>query len=141
MKLYIALDGDNVGAMLSELIQEGNDQKVASFAKGVADDMQHYANEVERLGAKVLLCSGDSVLYTISEHSAAKAIGLLNPEFCTYTIGVGRTIQESHRMLNYGKFLGKNCIHTWKDQHPSWFSFRVLGFFAFAYKAIFKYWK
>lgn len=141
MKLYIALDGDNVGTRLSELINEGNDLKVAGFAKGVADDMQRYTNAVKSIGATVLLCSGDSVLYTISEHDAKQALSLLDAEFCTYTIGVGRTIQEAHLMLNYGKFLGKNCTHTWKDSHPTWFSFKLLGFFKFAGKAIFKYWK
>ncbi len=141
MNLYIALDGDNVGTKLAELINEGNDLKVANFASGVANDMQRYASNVESIGARVLLCSGDSVLYTISEHDAKEALNLLDANFCTYTIGVGRTIQEAHLMLNYGKFLGKNCIHTWKDKHPTWFSFKFLGFFLFAGKAIFKYWK
>ncbi len=141
MNLYIALDGDNVGSKLSELIKEGDDLKVATFANGVAEDMLRYANQVRELGASVLLCSGDSLLYTISEENLKKAISLLDTDFCTYTIGVGRTIQEAHLMLNYGKFMGKNCIHTWKDKHPNWFNFKLLGFFKFVFIAAFKYLK
>jgi len=54
---------------------------------------------------------------------------------------LGRTIQEAHLMLNYGKYLGKNQVHTWKDNHPTWFQFKFMGFFQFAVKTIFKYWK
>ncbi len=141
MSIYIALDGDNVGTKLSALIAEGNDELVSAFARGVANDMQSYANAIEGIGGRILLCSGDSVLYTIEESKATEAIALLECTYCTFTIGVGRTIQEAHLCLNYGKFLGKNCVHTWKCQHPSWWQFKFIGFFQFTAKAVVKYWK
>lgn len=70
MKIYIAIDGDNVGRRLGVLIDtNASDSQVAAFANGVAEEMRKFAEmATKEHGANILLCSGDSVLLSAEAH-------------------------------------------------------------------------
>lgn len=122
--LYVAFDGDNVGSRLSQLIELGNDDELAQYAYGVAGEMEETAAAAERIGAKVLMCSGDSLLFRMETekqvHQILQTFHNRKKKFVTYSIGVGRTVQEAHTKLLHAKLLGKNRVVWWREKMPMW---------------------
>jgi hypothetical protein len=127
MKVYIAIDGDGVGTRLGELVSTGaNDQTIRKFAQGVADEMASFAKKAEKLGAFIILCSGDSVLLSVEGGNVSKVLkGLKETNLTTYSGGVGRTAKEAALMLQYAKLNGKNQTWHFKKRKPLNLWFRI----------------
>lgn len=124
---YIAIDGDGVGTRLGQLVRSGaNDEIIASFATGVADEMVTFARKAEGHGAFVILCSGDSVLLSCEGGKVSDILrGLKDTRLCTYSGGVGRTSKEAALMLQYAKMNGKNQTWHWKKKKPLLMRLRI----------------
>lgn len=125
MRIYIALDGDGVGTQLSNLINaQANDDTIRQYAHGVANEMLVFSQRAETLGAKTILCSGDSVLVACDGAVVAEVLkGLKKCTFATYSAGTGRSIKEAALSLQYAKLNGKN--QTWHFQRHKPFRLRM----------------
>ena len=114
---YVAFDGDNVGARLSLLIEEGQDEAISSYANGVAQEMASTAELARsQFSAKVLMCSGDSLLFRMDSRDVNHFLSLFGAraeKWCTYSVGVGRTVQEAHSCLSHAKLAGKDRVVWW----------------------------
>ncbi|MBD3311010.1 MAG: mCpol domain-containing protein [Candidatus Magasanikbacteria bacterium] len=120
--LYLAFDGDNVGSQLSQLIELGEDRELAAYAAGVQEEMFETARAAERIGATVLMCSGDSLLFRLEHKSQAERILYTfrhrKKRFVTHSVGVGRTVQEAHKKLMHAKLAGKNRVCWYYEPAP-----------------------
>lgn len=127
MKIYIAIDGDGVGTKLSNLINtKANDDTIRQYAHGVADEMAAFAQRVEGLGGKTILCSGDSVLVCCDGAKVSEALkGLKLCTYATYSAGTGRSIKEAALNLQYAKLNGKNQTWHFQKQKPFWLWLRI----------------
>lgn len=127
MKTYIAIDGDGVGTQLGKLIErEASDEVVRAFAQGVADEMLSFSNRAENLGAKVILCSGDSVLLSCEGEQVSQVLkGLKDTRKATYSAGTGRSPKEAALFLQYAKINGKNQTWHFQKKKPFWLWLKI----------------
>ena len=105
--VYVAVDGDNIGQLLTQRIYTNNDREVIQFSALVTDTFTTVAKWVIQNKGEVLFCTGDSILFKISETLLDSALHHIKPEHFNVSVGVGRTLKESHWALNVAKSLGK----------------------------------
>jgi hypothetical protein len=109
--LYVAVDGDNIGQLLSQRIYKTNsDAEVARFSALVTDKLAQVEKWVIQNQGEVLFCTGDSILFKIPEVLLDEALHDLKSEYFTVSVGVGHTLIEAHWALNVAKSLGKARI-------------------------------
>lgn len=108
--MYISVDGDDIGRMLTQKIYTEDDHSVRKFSKAVSDTFNSFADRVKLKGGEVLFCSGDSILFKIDNSMASGILEHLKSDIFTMSIGVGMTLKEAHWALNIAKSLGKARI-------------------------------
>lgn len=106
---FVALDGDDVGVTLEKLILRGDLATARSFSEQMNRTMQTIKQGLERLGATIVFCGGDSILAEFSRETVdAQWIHDLAGRPCTFSVGVGCSPVSAYLALRMAKGLGKN---------------------------------
>ena len=123
-KLYIALDGDNVGARLEYLSFTNDIAQLKEFSKLFSQKMEWLKQElVENFNAEIIIYGGDNVMASISNpinmQQFILSLGDLFTEFQTVgnslSAGIGNNPREAFIALNFAKASGKNRIKIYGD--------------------------
>lgn len=110
--VYVAIDGDDIGRLLTQEIYKSNNTETAliNFSKSVTKTFENLANWIIKNKGEVLLCAGDSILFKIEEDLVDLALSNLTQKHFTVSVGVGENLKEAHWALNVAKSLGKSRV-------------------------------
>jgi hypothetical protein len=108
--MYVSVDGDDIGRMLTQRIYIEDDKEVKNFSNKVTNTFKSFENWVKSNSGEILFCAGDSILFKINDNLLEEAIKQLNSDIFTMSIGVGNTLRQAHWALNVAKSLGKNRV-------------------------------
>jgi hypothetical protein len=115
--VYIALDGDNVGRRLEQLITAESEEEIRSFAESIAERLQVLARRIVEHGGRVIFSSGDGLLACVPR-MIALTIGeeITRPsDSVRFSGGIGRNMTQAMLSLNYAKASGRNRIVAWES--------------------------
>lgn len=120
----MSFDGDNVGKGLKDAIACENEHMLKEYANGVAGEMKYVASEATNIGAQVLVCSGDTLIIKCSSlEEVSYILGKFNNRekvYVTYSIGIGRSLNEAQCSLAKAKNSGKDKVVYWFDKVSVW---------------------
>ena len=114
MEVYLAINGDDVGAKIGEAIANDDQESLAGVTGSVNSGLSICKDWAEKSGGEVLSSSGDECLIKVPQ----EAVNELNEikaaceKECGHsmTIGMGSSMSEAAKALIYGKLNGKNQV-------------------------------
>ncbi len=119
-KLYIAVDGDDVGRRLEYYMIINDSTSLTAFSTDFRSSMTWLEDRlIQIFNAKILFSGGDNLLAEISlQNEFANPLSTLHLQFTqksnnTLSVGVGSTLREAYFALKIAKASGKNCIKVY----------------------------
>ena|SRR5437867_810659 len=112
--MYYAIDGDDVGRRLEQLLLQNDSAGAAEYSSRVANALEGIRSFFLQSGAQVIFCAGDGLL----AHSDAclEVAHLLEPaDHVTFSIGIGGTPALALLALKKAKGLGRRRVEAIKD--------------------------
>ena len=110
--IYVALDGDDIGNDIRRYFLENDEENIATKSKEVVAVAERIRNYLNDLNFEIIFCAGDDILskgelINIEEFSNF----LMRLEgTCTFSVGIGNTLERTYIALRYAKSIGKNKI-------------------------------
>ncbi|HEY9848935.1 MAG TPA: mCpol domain-containing protein [Leptolyngbyaceae cyanobacterium] len=121
-KLYIAVDGDDVGHYLEYLMLKNDTNELTQFATKYKQTMEWFAQTVEQtFEASFIFEGGDNLLFFVDEKNfSIEKLEIFRSDFAnrvgrTLSIGLGYNARESYFALKLCKVSGKNCICRYEE--------------------------
>jgi GTP cyclohydrolase III len=121
-KLYIAVDGDDVGHHLEYLMLTNDPDALARFAADYKQTMDWLVQAIaETFDASVVFGGGDSLLVSLDKgRFSSEELEKIRASFAnrvgqTLSIGIGHTSREAYFALKLAKTSGKNCIRLFEE--------------------------
>ncbi len=108
--MYISVDGDNIGQMLTKKIYSNSLEETSRFSIEVSCFFETIKEKVNSMHGEVVFCAGDSIAFKINDELVSNILSNINTESFNVTIGLGKTIKQAHWALNVAKSLGKNRV-------------------------------
>lgn len=113
MRVFVGMDGDDVGATLVSLVIQNKADEAARFSDRVIRGLQLVGDRIRRSGGRVLFIGGDNLLAELEfdQNLLRELQEVFKAETgCEITIGVGRLPVEAYLALKLGKGQGKGQI-------------------------------
>lgn len=109
--LYIAIDGDNIGASVERYVILEQREALSQYAETVDLEIKRLGEELAELGAIIIFCGGDSVLAEFSAKQEIEPIRqlLAHGADISVSVGSGSTMREAYLALKMAKSSGKGC--------------------------------
>ena len=103
--LYIAIDGDNIGATVERHVILEDGDALSRYAKSVDEEIARLGDDLKELGATIIFCGGDSVLAEFSSNAEVEVIKQLVARILR-VLKLAISLQESapNRPQDYRKF-------------------------------------
>lgn len=121
-KIYVAIDGDDVGRHLEYLMLTNNTEELVVFSHGYEQAMQWLSNKFTDLfRATIIFSGGDNILLIIDESNLEfEILSKIKIDFTaisnkTLSIGLGHSARQAYFALKLAKTSGKNCIKWFKE--------------------------
>lgn len=121
-RIFIALDGDNVGSNLEFLVIKNDIESLRDFSRKFEESIRWFEGELKRrFHAVTIFSGGDNLLvYAEQEKFSIAELRDLKEQFylkCqkTLSIGLGKTPREAYFSLKFAKSSGKNTIINFED--------------------------
>jgi GTP cyclohydrolase III len=113
MRVFVGMDGDDVGATLVSLIIQNKAEEAARFSERVIRGLRLVGDRIRESGGRVLFIGGDNLMAELELDR--NLLGELQEMFkaetgCEVTIGVGSLPVEAYLALKLGKGRGKGQI-------------------------------
>lgn len=125
-KVYISLDGDNIGSGIGKYSLKDNIIEAKHLEKSLQNAYKSILNLLERKKNpefQFILHGGDDLVFTYS------SAGLNDIEYIrnlfkdltgfSATVGIGNSIADSVKALLFGKLTGKNKLVIWKPSYET----------------------
>lgn len=109
-KVYIAVDGDEVGPQLRTPIINNDIEGAAAFSLAIIKHFTNLRTIFEENGCEIILCAGDSLLARTTETDEFEWLSQLPVGPCTVSIGIGASAEYAYLALQLAKARGKNRI-------------------------------
>lgn len=106
---YYAIDADEVGKRLENLLLNNKEEEVASFSKNIILSVDMVRKYFEMQKADIIFAGGDNILVK-SNWKIELALPLPSMDRITWSIGIGDTIEKATLALKKAKGLGRNRI-------------------------------
>lgn len=122
-KVYISVDGDDVGRRLEYFILLNQLEELREFSHIYEQRMQWLLdNIITQLDANIIFAAADSVLaYCYSRQDIFEKLQEIHAHFftdqvgITISVGVGSTPREAYLALKLAKLSGKNSVKRFED--------------------------
>ena len=113
MRVFVGIDGDDVGATLVSLIIQNKAEEATRFSERVIRGLRLVGDRIRQSGGRVFFVGGDNLLAELEFDR--NLLGELQEIFkaetgCKVTIGVGSLPLEAYLALKLGKGRGKGQI-------------------------------
>lgn len=122
MKVYIHIDGDNVGNNIEILLMDGRLDDAVHLSKKIKTTFDKIKEKIElELTAEVHIYAGDDLIVSTEKHCILEDLKKICDVFndstgLTLSIGVGNDIKESLSNLRRAKISGRNKIIGLNDE-------------------------
>ena len=118
-KIYVSLDGDNIGNAVARAEEKDDEQTLAEISNRINAGQDVLRNWAMLNNGQVIEAGGDEGLVKVPA-AAKKEIENLRSQYLqavgnTCTVGVGKKISESTKARMLGKLTGKNKVVTFSD--------------------------
>ena len=107
--LYIAIDGDNIGATVERLIILEQRNELTEYAISIEKAIVSIAERLRFAGANIVFTGGDSVLAYIDKEQTEILDCLSFESEFAFSVGLGSTMREAYLSLKMAKASGKGC--------------------------------
>ncbi len=110
--MYVALDGDDIGNDIRRYFLENDEEKIAKKSREVVDITDEIKDYLKNLNFKIIFCAGDDIL-SKGESIDIKVFSNFLSQVgtaCTFSVGIGPTLERTYIALRYAKSIGKNKI-------------------------------
>lgn len=114
MSFFYAIDGDDIGRRIEQLVLTGQLPELVAFSLKVASCLDEIKCFIEGHGGSVILCAGDS-LFAESESPIKLCNKSLSFDGVTFSAGIGQTPEIAFLALKKAKGLGKKRIEFLGD--------------------------
>ena len=117
--IFLAVDGDDIGSALENLILRNDLEAVAHFSASFRQDLDFLMNDLRREHmADIVFEGGDNLLASIVD--GPSIITMMDHLRCkfqeldghTVSMGVGKSPRQAYFALKLAKASGKNCLRT-----------------------------
>jgi hypothetical protein len=109
MSYYYAIDGDDIGTHIEQLLLTDQLQVVAAYSQKVEFCLREIREYIERNGGHCVFCAGDS-LFAVSSSLIELSTQNLLFGHITFSAGVGKSSEGAFLALKKAKGLGKRRI-------------------------------
>ncbi|MEW6456730.1 MAG: mCpol domain-containing protein [Acidobacteriota bacterium] len=115
--IYIALDGDDVGRHIEKFLIENKEQDVAELSEQITNTVQEITAYLRSIDFEVIFSAGDSILCKGGSIDIRKLSNYLakTNKVCTFSVGIGNTLEKTYVALKYAKSRGKNTIVKYSE--------------------------
>jgi len=110
--IYVALDGDDIGNDIRRYFLENDEENIAKKSKEVVVVTERIRNYLTDLNFEIVFCAGDDILSkgeTIDIKEFSNFLVQIE-DTCTFSVGIGNTLERTYVALRYAKSIGKNKI-------------------------------
>lgn len=116
--IYIALDGDDIGDSIRRYFLENDEINIAKKSKEVVAVTKKIRNYLEDLNFKIIFCAGDDILSKGESINIKEFSNFLmqTQDTCTFSVGIGYTLEKTYIALRYAKSIGKNKIVEYNEK-------------------------
>ena len=121
-RMFIAVDGDDVGRKLELYILDNNINELEDFTLSLTNRFNWFVTQLYNLiQIEIHLVGGDSILASFEPNKESiEYLEKLRTDFekqglPTISIGIGYTPREAYFALKYAKLYGKNCLVIFED--------------------------
>ena len=116
--IYIALDGDDIGDSIRRYFLENDEINIAKKSKEVVAVTKKIRNYLEDLNFKIIFCAGDDILSKGESIDIKEFSNFLmqTQDTCTFSVGIGYTLEKTYIALRYAKSIGKNKIVEYNEK-------------------------
>lgn len=117
--MYIALDGDDVGRHIEKYLIENKERDVAELSEQITKTVQEITVYLQRIGFEIIFSAGDSILCKGKSIDIRKLSYYLasKNKICTFSVGIGNTLEKTYVALKYAKSDGKNTIVNYNENN------------------------
>lgn len=115
--VYVAIDGDDVGRRLEQLLSRDKEDEVVAFAVVIDEWIRKCSEYVQERGGNVVFAAGDSVLCRVPA-GASQSIYAMTKDVdhdVTFSCGVGNTMSEAMMALKMAKARGRDQLVVWDE--------------------------
>ena len=114
-KVYVSVDGDNIGDILEKHLINNNLDSAKKLSQSILEWIDNLSKFItDELNGEILIKGGDSLLCTIEEDKLnlfIKKIKEIQKNYpFTCSVGVGKSCRESFLALKIAKAKGRNHI-------------------------------
>lgn len=122
-KIYLAVNGDQVGGKISEAIQSNDPEQVRQMSASFNQAHAEIDQWVEKNGGRVISASGDEAIYELEESKMPEMERLMsNYESATghtLTVGAGDDMLQAVKAMVYGKMHDAGQIIQYDEEVES----------------------
>ena len=121
-RLYIAVDGDDIGNRLEYLMLTNNLEELTSFSESFRQSLRWLGKCIEDdLGAEIVFSGGDNLLaITTATDVPIDKLDAIRHKFAERTgkslsAGIGKSARQAYVALKLAKASGKNCMYVYRE--------------------------
>jgi hypothetical protein len=110
--IYMGLDGDDVGRNLERYFIENDEFHLSELSNKISKSINSLTEFLRTLGYDIIFVAGDNILCkgeNIDIEALLNYLGSFNGP-CTFSGGIGKTIEQTYLALKYAKSVGKNSL-------------------------------
>lgn len=109
-KVFVAIDGDDVGNHLRDRIINDDLEGIASFSEQLSSYFMTLRSDLETRDYDIIFCAGDSLLAYTMQSVPNSFFTELPTGPCTISIGIGETPEYAYLALQLAKARGKKQV-------------------------------
>jgi hypothetical protein len=109
--MFLAYDGDKVGAKLESLLIDNDENKIELFALEVSNVLDLIKKSLIEKGCKIIFASGDSLLAKSTNQFDPTIVERTYGEI-SFSLGIGNSPLEAMLALKKAKASGRGCYQS-----------------------------
>lgn len=123
--MYIAIDGDSVGARLQLLILEEKLEELRNFSESIKDALFRFTQCIEKHGGVVYMNGGDNIFAECTRECAQSVAEYVHMEnekgpVC-YSLAIAGNAQDTYIGLNYAKSSKLHYVEVVREDKEAFF--------------------
>lgn len=109
---FVALDGDQVGRRIEQLILSAKLSELSSYSQSVLDAIKTLESILLKAGGKVYMTGGDNLLAEVSDIDLflSNFISIRDELVCSFCIGIGTDPIKAYLALKFAKSCAPRTI-------------------------------
>jgi GTP cyclohydrolase III len=109
---FVALDGDQVGRRIEQLILSAKLSELSSYSQSVVDAIKTLESILLKAGGKVYMTGGDNLLAEVTDINffLSNFISIRDELVCSFCVGIGTDPIKAYLALKFAKSCASRTI-------------------------------